>query len=117
MIHSHTTCKGFETEVEKGKIEAERDIRVAKIQSGTQIIVTEINARARVPRTRSYAMPSGAKIPKRNELLLKEKKKMGLSGKDLCGNVLPSEFTTYIDYTRSLGFNDKPDCSYLRELF
>ncbi|KAK3372424.1 hypothetical protein B0H63DRAFT_401853, partial [Podospora didyma] len=49
-----------------------------------------------------------------NELL---KKKLSLSGKDLCGNVLPSEFATYIGYIRSLPFNDKPNYSYLRILF
>jgi casein kinase 1 delta/casein kinase I family protein HRR25 len=51
----------------------------------------------------------------RNELI--KEKKMSMSGKDLCGDVLPSEFATYIDYTRSLGFDDKPDYSYLRKLF
>lgn len=51
----------------------------------------------------------------RNELI--KEKKMSMSGKDLCGGVLPSEFATYIDYTRSLGFDDKPDYSYLRKLF
>ncbi|KAK4204706.1 casein kinase 1, delta [Triangularia verruculosa] len=50
-----------------------------------------------------------------NELL--KAKKMSLSGKDLCGDALPGEFATYIDYTRSLGFDDKPKYSYLRELF
>ncbi|KAM7210670.1 casein kinase [Rhypophila decipiens] len=45
------------------------------------------------------------------------KKKISLSGKDLCRDTLPSEFATYIDYTRSLGFDDKPNYSYLRELF
>ncbi|KAM7218475.1 casein kinase I isoform delta [Rhypophila decipiens] len=60
----------------------------------------------------------GLKAPaekEKNELL--KEKKMSLSGKDLCGDILPSEFSTYIDYTRSLGFNDKPDYSYLGELF
>ncbi|KAM7196597.1 hypothetical protein V8F33_006096 [Rhypophila sp. PSN 637] len=37
--------------------------------------------------------------------------------KDHCGDALPGEFATYIDYTRSLGFDDKPNYSYLRELF
>ena len=50
----------------------------------------------------------------RNELL--KEKKLSLSGEDLC-DVLPSEFATYINYTRSLRFNDKPDYSYLRGLF
>ena len=60
----------------------------------------------------------GLKAPtdkERNELL--KEKKMSLSGKDLCGDALPGEFATYIDYTRSLGFDDKPNYSYLRELF
>ena len=43
--------------------------------------------------------------------------KMSLSGQDLCGDILPSEFATYINYTRLLGFNDKPDYSYIRKLF
>jgi serine/threonine protein kinase len=30
---------------------------------------------------------------------------------------LPNEFAIYMDYTRSLRFNDKPDYSYLRKLF
>lgn len=60
----------------------------------------------------------GLKAPtdkERNELL--KEKKLSLSGKDLCGDVLPSEFATYINYTRSLRFNDKPNYSYLRKLF
>lgn len=51
----------------------------------------------------------------RNELL--KEKKLSLSGKDLCGDVLPGEFATYINYTRSLRFDDKPNYSYLRKLF
>ncbi|KAK0627066.1 casein kinase I isoform delta [Immersiella caudata] len=51
----------------------------------------------------------------RNELL--KEKKLSLSGKDLCGDVLPGEFATYINCTRSLRFNDKPNYSYLRGLF
>ncbi|KAK0617802.1 casein kinase 1, delta subunit [Bombardia bombarda] len=42
--------------------------------------------------------------------------KMSLSGAALCDGVLPKEFATYIDYTRSLPFNDKPDYAYLRKL-
>ncbi|KAM7196603.1 casein kinase I isoform delta [Rhypophila sp. PSN 637] len=60
----------------------------------------------------------GLKAPtdkEKNELL--KEKKMSLSGKDLCRDTLPGEFATYIDYTRSLGFDDKPNYSYLRELF
>lgn len=40
-----------------------------------------------------------------------------LSGEALCNGVLPGQFATYLDYTRSLGFDDKPDYSYLRRLF
>ncbi len=48
--------------------------------------------------------------------LVREKKK-SLSGKDLCGDALPAEFATYIEYTRSLAFGDRPDYSHLRKLF
>lgn len=49
----------------------------------------------------------GLKAPTDMEMneLLKEKKS-SLSGKDLCGDVLSGEFATYIDYTRSLNFDD-----------
>lgn len=43
--------------------------------------------------------------------------KESLSGEVLCDGVLPEQFATYIDYTRSLGFDDKPDYKYLRTLF
>jgi hypothetical protein len=43
--------------------------------------------------------------------------KESLSGEALCDGVLPGQFATYIDYTRSLGFDDKPDYLYLRRLF
>jgi casein kinase 1 delta/casein kinase I family protein HRR25 len=43
--------------------------------------------------------------------------KESLSGEALCDGVLPGQFATYIDYTRSLGFDDKPDYLYLRGLF
>jgi casein kinase 1 delta/casein kinase I family protein HRR25 len=42
--------------------------------------------------------------------------KEGLSGEELC-NGLPKEFAAYINYTRRLAFDDKPDYSYLRRLF
>jgi hypothetical protein len=57
-----------------------------------------------------------AATEKEKEDLIKEKK-VELSGKQLCQGVLPDEFATYIDYTRSLGFGDKPDYAYLRGLF
>ncbi len=43
--------------------------------------------------------------------------KEGLSGEALYHGFLPGEFAAYIDYTRRLAFNDKPDYSYLRRLF
>jgi casein kinase 1 delta/casein kinase I family protein HRR25 len=43
--------------------------------------------------------------------------KEGLSGEALCDGFLPGEFAAYIDYTRRLTFDDKPDYSYLRRLF
>ncbi|KAH9883632.1 casein kinase I isoform delta [Xylariomycetidae sp. FL2044] len=46
-----------------------------------------------------------------------KQKKMSLSGNELCRDLLPCEFAQYIDYTRSLGFQDKPDYRYLRDLF
>ncbi len=48
---------------------------------------------------------------------LVQEKKMSLSGRMLCEGLLPDEFATYIDYTRSLGFQDKPDYAYRRQLF
>ncbi|KAK3947081.1 kinase-like domain-containing protein [Pseudoneurospora amorphoporcata] len=43
--------------------------------------------------------------------------KESLSGEALCDGFLPKEFATYINYTRSLGFDDKPNYSYLRWIF
>lgn len=40
-----------------------------------------------------------------------------MSGEALCDGFLPGEFATYINYTRGLAFDDKPDYSYLRRLF
>ncbi len=42
--------------------------------------------------------------------------KEDLSGETLCGD-LPGEFATYINYTRRLAFEEKPDYSRLRRLF
>ncbi|TQV90120.1 casein kinase 1, delta [Cordyceps javanica] len=50
----------------------------------------------------------------KNELIAQ--KKLNLPAKSLCGG-LPEEFATYISYTRSLGFKDRPDYAYLRRLF
>ncbi|KAF1993297.1 casein kinase I isoform delta [Amniculicola lignicola CBS 123094] len=50
----------------------------------------------------------------RNERI--KEMKISLSAKDLCRD-LPVEFATYINYTRSLDFDNKPDYSYLRDLF
>ncbi|KAK4251306.1 kinase-like domain-containing protein, partial [Corynascus novoguineensis] len=45
------------------------------------------------------------------------KMKEGLSGEALCDGFLPGEFASYINYTRGLAFDDKPDYSYLRRRF
>ena len=50
----------------------------------------------------------------RNELI--KQKKFGVPVTKLCEG-LPEEFATYISYTRSLGFRDKPNYAYLRKLF
>ncbi|EFY86385.1 hypothetical protein J3459_011148 [Metarhizium acridum] len=47
--------------------------------------------------------------------LVKQYKKT-ISVEELCSG-LPEEFATYINYTRSLGFQDKPNYAYLRRLF
>lgn len=46
--------------------------------------------------------------------LIKEKK-LNLPVTRLCDG-LPEEFATYISYTRSLGFRDKPNYGYIRRL-
>jgi serine/threonine protein kinase len=43
-------------------------------------------------------------------------KKTSTGIKSLCEG-FPTEFATYLNYTRSLGFEDKPDYQYLRKLF
>jgi len=43
-------------------------------------------------------------------------KKMTTSTELLCRG-FPNEFSIYLNYTRSLRFDDKPDYSYLRKLF
>ncbi|XP_033095295.1 casein kinase I-like isoform X1 [Anneissia japonica] len=43
-------------------------------------------------------------------------KKMSTPIETLCKGY-PSEFSTYLNYTRSLRFDEKPDYSYLRQLF
>jgi serine/threonine protein kinase len=50
------------------------------------------------------------------KLELIKQKKMSLSPEELCKDI-PVEFTKYIEYTRSLGFDEKPKYSYLRQLF
>lgn len=57
-----------------------------------------------------------AATEKEKDERIKEKKET-LSGEVLCDGFLPREFATYIDYTRSLGFDDRPNYSYLRRLF
>jgi casein kinase I family protein HRR25 len=48
----------------------------------------------------------------RNELI--KEKKTKISVEDLCGD-LPKEFATCLNYVRNLGFDDRPDYSYLRK--
>lgn len=43
-------------------------------------------------------------------------KKMSTSIEDLCKGY-PAEFATYLKYCRSLRFDERPDYSYLRQLF
>lgn len=43
-------------------------------------------------------------------------KKIAIRTEDLCKD-LPKEFSIYLDYTRSLRFDDKPDYEYLRKIF
>ena len=43
--------------------------------------------------------------------------KESLTGEALYDGFLLKEFAAYIDYTRRLAFDDKPDYSYLRRLF
>lgn len=43
-------------------------------------------------------------------------KKMTTPTEDLCKD-LPREFSIYLNYTRSLRFDDKPDYGYLRTIF
>jgi casein kinase 1 delta/casein kinase I family protein HRR25 len=50
------------------------------------------------------------------DVRIKEMKE-SLSAEALCDGFLPGEFVTYINYARGLAFDDKPDYSYLRELF
>ncbi|KAM3435117.1 hypothetical protein NHJ13734_005687 [Beauveria thailandica] len=45
-----------------------------------------------------------------------KRKKIGFPVTELCEG-LPEEIAMYIKYTRSLGFKDKPDYTYLRHLF
>ncbi|OAA45007.1 casein kinase I isoform delta [Metarhizium rileyi] len=56
-----------------------------------------------------------AATEKEREDLVKERK-MNISAETLCRG-LPGEFVTYINYTRSLGFQDRPDYDYLRGIF
>ncbi len=50
----------------------------------------------------------------KNEMI--RQKKISLSAAELCEG-LPSEFVQYIDYVRSLKYEEKPDYAYLRRLF
>lgn len=50
----------------------------------------------------------------KGELIKERKQELPLES--LCEG-LPNEFATYLGYTRSLDFHDKPDYAYLRRLF
>lgn len=50
----------------------------------------------------------------KNEMILESK--MSTPIDELCHNY-PEEFATYLKYTRSLQFSDKPDYTYLHKLF
>lgn len=50
----------------------------------------------------------------KNDLIKQKKQVMPVT--ELCKG-LPREFATYISYTRSLGFKDRPDYAYLRRIF
>ncbi|AEO58538.1 hypothetical protein MYCTH_52807, partial [Thermothelomyces thermophilus ATCC 42464] len=52
---------------------------------------------------------------KEKDARIKEKKESS-SGESLYYRILPEEFATYINYTRRLHFDEKPDYSYLRRL-
>lgn len=60
----------------------------------------------------------GLKAPNKKERRdLVKAMKANLSGEKLCEGLLPAEFATYINYARSLGFEDKPDYAAIRENF
>lgn len=53
---------------------------------------------------------------KKEEYDLIMEKKKNTTIKSLC-NGLPDEFATYLNYTRSLEFEDEPDYNYLQKIF
>ena len=56
-----------------------------------------------------------AATAKEKDELIKQKK-LNLPVAELCEG-LPEEFATYINYTRSLRFKEKPDYAHLRKIF
>lgn len=56
-----------------------------------------------------------ARSAKEQNMMIKEKK-TNLSVEKLCEG-LPKEFVAYINYARSLPFNEKPDYAHLRQAF
>ena len=56
-----------------------------------------------------------AETTKQKHEKIKERK-MSISEKELCKG-LPVEFILYLNYCRSLGFYERPDYKYLRQLF
>lgn len=58
-------------------------------------------------------LKAATKERKHNQIM---EKKVTIPIEVLCRG-LPDEFAMYLNYTRSLHFNDKPDYSYLRKIF
>lgn len=59
----------------------------------------------------------GIKVVDKNEKYrLIMQKKMLIPVEKLCEGI-PKEFATFLEYTRSLRFNDRPDYKYIHKLF
>lgn len=55
-------------------------------------------------------------VSQKEEFDLIKEVKMSTTVEALCRD-LPGEFARYLEYSRSLGFEDKPDYDYLRSIF
>ncbi|BEI83278.1 hypothetical protein CcaverHIS002_0311460 [Cutaneotrichosporon cavernicola] len=69
--------------------------------------------RPRVARLRTHGLKAATKKQKYDRIM---EKKMTTPTDILCRG-FPNEFAIYLNYCRSLRFDDKPDYSYLRKLF